>query len=218
MFFVPDNLVEITMLTRGQFEYAFCLAFDVEKQEGVTDSGFVPAETDLGSGKQLFGWLRLEGFAALAKLGFAKKLVIVGGDEKRYAGENPGVNRANVIREILIQDFDIDPSMVDAIPSTSNTGGNLAAIQQHLPSKWMIPYLVVTSFYHLPRVQCDLVDPMAICYPAEAFSLYANPGLKSDMIENLDEGELAERIVEEIQGIAHKMRGTYQPKTDEMPK
>ena len=46
------------------------LAFDIETS--AKWPFFQPAECDLGSGHRLFGDLRLEGFAALLRLGFAE--------------------------------------------------------------------------------------------------------------------------------------------------
>ena len=71
----------------------FGLAFDVIKDK-TRKSGFAPAQTDLGSGKNLFGLARLEGFAAIAKLGFAQKIVVIGGNEGRYKEVAPLINRA----------------------------------------------------------------------------------------------------------------------------
>ena len=82
-------------MTLSRFETVFGLAFDVTKSHD-TISGFQPAESDLGAGKFLFGDLRLEGFAAMMRLGFSKKLVLVGGDEGRYKDERPVINRAQV--------------------------------------------------------------------------------------------------------------------------
>jgi len=72
-------------------DVAFGLAFEVEKSHE-TKSGFKPAVTDK-SQQLLFADLRLDGFAALLRLGLANSLRIVGGNEGRYKSE--GCNRSS---------------------------------------------------------------------------------------------------------------------------
>lgn len=193
------------------------LAFDVQKTQ-YTRSGFEPAPFDLGSGKELFGALRLDGFAALLRIGFAKRLVIAGGNEGRYAGETPVINRAWAIREMLIHDFGIDPDRVESVASNSNTGGNIAAITAKF--EWVKittgEAALVTSHYHIPRADMDLRSARLLmpAYSAEAFWLLEGGGRKYHLIERLGGGPLASRIAEEIQGIADKFRGAYKPRTD----
>lgn len=198
----------------AKFDTAFCLAFDVEKKYPVNRSGFMPARRDLGADKELFGEIRLYGFASLARLGMAKKLVIVGGNEGRYKNETPPINRAWAIREMLIKDHCVPENMVEFIPSNSNTGGNLAAI-------WKVRKegdldIMVSNLYHLVRVSYDLsiADQHILCCPAEAFVLLEDEGKKASVITWLGGGPLAERIAEEAQGFAHKLKGIYQPRTD----
>ncbi len=199
---------------------AFGLAFDVEKAPD-RKSGFKPAQTDLGSGKQLFGDLRLDGFAALLQTGFAQHLVVLGGYEGGYKGELPVINRAWSIREMLVHDLGIDPNLVLSIPSASNTGGNIAAIGAKMEADTISPTdcALVSNLYHLPRAFLDLMAgnlPIPI-YAVEAFWLLEDESRKAKLIERFGGGSLAERMAEEVQGIAHKLRGTYKPRTDVKP-
>lgn len=201
-----------------KFDIAFCLSFDVQK-DNRRKSGFAPAWHDLGAKKALFGQARLEGFAALARLRIAEKLVILGGDEGRYKEESPPINRAWAIKQMLLYDFGISEGLLDFAPSNSNTGGNLAAMNACLKQTKPNENCLVSSFYHLPRIQHDLfLDRKLIpCFPAEVFILLEDESRKSLLISLLGGGLLAERIAEEIQGIAHKIKGIYQPKTDVKP-
>lgn len=196
---------------------AFGLAFDVERTSD-RKSGFKPALFDLGAGKFLFGNLRLDGFAASLKTGFAEMLVLAGGDEGRYKDEKPPVNRANAIREMLVHDCGIDPERVRALPSRSNTGGNIAVIRSFIESENLRPEDcgLVSNHYHLPRAHLDLTAsglPLRM-FSAEALWLLEDAERKNELIKRLGEGHLAERYAEEIAGIADKMRGTYEPRTD----
>jgi hypothetical protein len=196
---------------------AFGLAFDIEKAPE-RKSGFKPAQLDLGAGKELFGDLRLDGFASLLRIGFAQRLVIVGGNEGRYKNETPVINRAAAIREMLLHDYGIPSDRVTSFVSNSNTGGHIAIIGKRMEQSalgWG-DCAVVSNHYHLPRAFLDLAAgnlPIPI-YPAEAFWLLEDERRKNDLIERLGGGALAERVAEEVQGIAHKLRGTYKPRTD----
>ena len=195
---------------------AFGLAFDIEK--GPTNSGFWPAQIDLGAGKELFGDLRLEGFAALLSSDYAETLVLAGGDEGRYKNATPVINRAAAIREMLIGDFNIAPDRVLSFPSRSNTGGNIAIIKSVMTDRGLAgaDCALISNHYHIPRALLDLyaagINMRA--YPAESFLLLEDAARKNDLIERLGGGPLAERCAEEIQGIADKIRGTYKPRTD----
>lgn len=203
------------------------LAFDIER-DSRRKSGFRPAETDLGSNRALFAELRLEGFAAALATGFAEKLIIAGGDESRYKsetvtidGEERPINRAWAIREMLIHDCGIDPSRVEAFSSRSNTGGNIAIFRSVIEGGHIGPSHcgLVTNHYHLPRASMDLVvnDLRMPLFAAEALILVGRPDCKDLIVHNLGGGPLAERIGEELAGIADKIRGTYAPRTDVAP-
>lgn len=194
---------------------AFGLAFDIEKAP--TKSGYRPAALDLGAGKELFGNIRLKGFASLLRIGFAEQIVVIGGNEGRYKGETPTINRAAAIAEMLIHDCDIDRYRVRSIPSNSNTGGNIAAMKEYMrDARADRKYGVVSNHYHLPRAFLDLsaAGLHLPLFAAEAFLFLEQPDKKNDIIAELGEGPLAERCAEEMQGIADKIRGTYKPRTD----
>ncbi len=195
--------------------HGFGLAFDIERTSA-TKSGFHPAPFDMGAGKELFGDLRLRGFAAMLHLNAVETLTIVGGDEGRYKHENPTINRAEAIRAMLVEDFGIDTSRVYAVASKSNTLGNVGIIRERSRSS---DDIVVSNLYHLPRAAMDLAAHglQVRCIAAEAFLLIADRSCKDAIIESLGGGPLAERYAEEAQGIADKIIGTYQSRTDATP-
>lgn len=195
----------------------FGLAFDVEK-DPLRPSGFKPAAIDLGSGKAMFGEARLEGFAALLRAGFAKRLIIVGGDEGRYRGEVPVINRAWAIRQMLVNDCGIREELVGSFASNSNTGGNITIIKRELEASGLTPDdVVVTSHYHVPRA-AQMMAKEGLVLPvisAEAFVLLEGIVTKEELVNrHFGGGPLAERLGEEIQGMADLIRGTYVPRTD----
>lgn len=199
---------------------AFGLAFDVEKAPE-RKSGFKPAQFDLGAGKELFGDLRLDGFAAALNIGFADVLVLAGGDEGRYKGETPVINRAWAIREMLVHDYGIDPQRIQSFASKSNTLGNVGIIRDFIAehTQTLDECGLLTNLYHLPRAHMDVVahDVPLRLFAAEALYLLEEPDRKNDLVRRLGEGPMAERMAEEIAGIADKIRGSYQSKTDVAP-
>jgi len=197
------------------FDTVFGLAFDIEK-DPTNASGFKPALMDLGAGLELFGELRLWGFASLLLGGYARKLIVVGGNEGRYKDERPVINRAEAIRQMLIHDHGVLPDKVEAIPSASNTGGNIAIIKKRGRGR----FAVVSNHYHLPRAAMDMTAAgiTAPLIPAESFWLLEDRSHKDMLIDLLDGGPLAQRVAEEIQGIADKLGGTYAPRTDVAPR
>src|SRR3989344_6781703 len=91
-------------------ESVFCLGFFIEKADE-RKSGFKPADQDEGG--KLYCDLRMEGVAALLRIGFAKKVVVLGGNEKRITTTN--IRRGRAIQKMLIDDFGADPDRVEAI-------------------------------------------------------------------------------------------------------
>jgi hypothetical protein len=198
----------------------FGLAFDIEKDAG-RKSGFKPASIDLGIGKELFGDVRLDGFAAALTTGFADELVLAGGDEGRYKGETQVINRAWAIREMLIHDCGIDAERIKSFASKSNTLGNVGIIRDFIAmnGRSLDECGLMTNLYHLPRAHMDIVahDVPLRLFAAEALYLIEQPDRKNDLVARLGEGPMAERMVEEIAGIADKIRGSYQSRTDAAP-
>ena len=192
----------------------FGLAFDIQRTNN-TVSGYEPAKYDMGGIQELFGGLRLAGFAAMVRIGAVDKLTIVGGDEGRYKNDNP-INRAVAIRLMLIHDFGIDPQRVDAVPSKSNTLGNVGIIRERSASR---DDIVTTSLYHIPRAAMDIAAAglSLQMIAAEAYMLLEDRSTKDRIIHELGGNALAMRCAEEIQGIADKLDGIYQSRTDATP-
>lgn len=192
----------------------FGLAFDIERTSD-TRSGYKPAKYDMGGVQELFGELRLDGFAKALRLGIVDKLTVVGGDEGRYKNDNP-INRAVAIREMLIHDHGIDPALVDAVPSKSNTLGNVGIIKERSTSD---DDVVISSLYHIPRAAMDIAaEGLKLkMMAAEAYMLLEDPKAKQTIIKALGGNPLAMRYAEEAQGMADKVRGTYKSRTDVTP-
>jgi hypothetical protein len=216
---------EVAMTGRQSFTAVLGLAFDVEKAS--SPSGFKPARFDQGAQKELFADVRLLGFAAALKSGLAQRIIIAGGDEGRYKGEEPVINRAEAIRLMLIRDHGIDPELVTAYASRSNTGGNIAIFAEKIVAsrQAISSFALMSNLYHLPRAMVDLAAAgfsEVIPVPAEAAILFQHPKdqidpVKSEIIRMLGEGPLAERVAEEAAGIADKLRGSYEARTDTEP-
>ncbi len=190
----------------------FGLGFDIEKS-AETKSGFRPAQEDFGTQKALFGDLRLEGYAALLRLGFAEELVVIGSPEHRYEHEDNVPNRAVVIRHMLINDYGIQPSRIRTLPSESSTWDNLTVLEKIYRASDMKQEqcAVVTNHYHIPRVQIDLLNlgmPL-LTIPAEVFILLEKPERREKLYNELGGCSLADRVIQELSGIADKIAGQY---------
>ncbi len=168
----------------------------------------------MGGIQELFGGLRLSGFAAALRTGAIEKLTVVGGDEGRYKNDNP-INRAVAIRLMLIHDFGIDPEQVDAMASNSNTLGNVDIIR----AQSVDGDIVITSHYHIPRAAMDIAAAgmSRAMISAEAFLMLEDPAYKDRIIEELDGNSLAMRCGEEIQRMRDKLKGPYRSRTDAKP-
>lgn len=202
-----------------QYDLVFGLAFDVALSEHGYNplSGFMPAERCLSAGMPLYGDLRLQAFKEAAESGFAHKLLLVGGDEKRP--ECDGINRAEAIHRMLIRDLDVYHSRVEWKSSVGHTAGNVEVITKVIEERRLVSgaYAVMSNHYHVPRIILDFAlagIPMPVI-SAEAVWLAASISddqfarRKQLLLRKFGNGEFVERVVEEIQGIAHKIRGQY---------
>lgn len=201
----------------------FGLGFDVEATL-TTKSGVQPVQIDARSGKDFFGDLRLRGFAALLRLGFTQNLVLVSGMDFLYNAPEPGtlIHEAELIRNMLVEDYGIDQTRIFYIKSDPNTAGNIGAIKSKMTDNGLVPSecAVVSNHYHVPRAWLDLHfgDLRLPMYPAEAFLLVADSDCAGEMIARFGGGPLAERVVQEIRGVADKIKGTYKTLNELTPK
>lgn len=189
---------------------AFGLAFDIEKTSD-TASGFMPADIDLGGGEKLFADLRLDGFAALMRLNFAEKIIIVGGMEGRYREEK--IPRAWAICQMLEKDCGIAAERLEWRVSGSNTGGNVQIITNS--SGRTFP-TVITSHYHVGRTLRLFreVGHWADIISAEAFWVLEDLERKDAVAERLGGGSAARRDAIEVRGVAQLLEKTYVARTD----
>ena len=191
-------------------EIVFGLAFDIEKDKD-TKSRYRPAQRDLASNKELFAHIRLEAFANLLRHKVTSKLIVVGGNEQRYGKEISPINRGWAICEMLIHDFNINPEQVGYLVSTGNTAGNITAIKKYVKKNKISKYFIVSNFYHLPRINAELIlrKSPTITLPAESFWLLDKSNSVKKLATLLGNGSLAQRIVKESQGIIQKISRTY---------
>lgn len=178
-------------------------------------SGYKPRDADFGG--ELFCDLRVEGFAALLRIDFAKQLVLTGANETYL--EAPAFNRGWATRQMLIEDFGSDPAHIlymECPPHLVGTTANATAIAGWLEETGSNPQTcaVVSSHYHLPRTSLILaaVGIQLPLYPAEAFLLVENMERKNEIVSRLGGGAFAKRTGEELQGIAHIINETYMPR------
>lgn len=187
------------------FDIAYGLAFNVERAE--TKSGFKPKYSGSAEDSLYFD-LRLMGFASLLELGFAKRLYIVGGDER--LSENDVVNRAFAITQMLIRDYGVSGDAVEYLVSTPSTEGNIGAIAEHSKHSGL-GAAIVTNNYHIPRA---LIFSFAYgihlpMYPAEAFLLATGLRTLEDLEKVFGDTLFAKRCVSGIKGISDALLGQY---------
>lgn len=196
------------------FDRAYGLAVRVQK-EFSRPSGYKPAVYG-EDGEMIFGELRLRGFAAALRLGFAKSLVIVGGSEVLSQGE-PSTSRAWAIHKMMVNDHSVDSERVTyATCDKSNTEGNVWYIRNDVNFyRHQNPWnhcAVITSYYHIPRARMmlDAQNMWIPVFPAEAFLLLEDEergkgALWEHFAKKLTD-PLAGRMMLEIQGCAALLR------------
>ncbi len=208
-------------------------AFDIEKTDDPQrPSGFKPAEVHLGSIElnPLYAQPRLEGLAAMLRLGFCRMLVIPGKDERRYKdetividGKPPKYWQGWVIREMLIHDLSADPSKIHWLPSTGTTGNAAIAFcefarWEHLSiEEGKVEF--VTSWYHCTRAGRIALRSAGLppfLTPAEAFTLAeaeldGTRDAAEQRLRSFGGHYLDPRVIQEIRGIAMFLLGKDQP-------
>ena len=210
-------------------------AFDIEKTANPErPSGFKPAGDHLGSIEQnpIYAQPRIEGFAAMLRLGFCRMLVIPGKDERRYKGETIVIDgkpsklwQGWVIREMLIHDLGADPSKIHWLPSTGTTGNAAIAFlefarREHLSiEEGEVEF--VTSWYHCPRAGRIALRSAGLppfLTPAEAFTLAeaeldGNREAAEQRLRSFGGHFTDSRVIQEIRGVALFLLGKDRPQT-----
>lgn len=190
-------------------DVAFVLTAEVEKDPS-TASGYRCAAEQMTQGGQLYGEARYRGVAAMTRLGFAKRVIIVGGQEMRYPEEN--ITRSLAFKAILEEDMGA-VGTIDAALSTAaaTTMTSLEVMRSEMARNPTVNYVVVTSYYHAPRTQAQLFwkEVLLPVYPAEAFILAECVGYKEPLIEEFGGGPFANRVCNEISGVADLLMGRY---------
>ncbi len=206
-------------------------AFDIEKASE-RKSGFRPAKEHLGSENPnpMYADPRLEGYAAMLRLGYTEQLIIPGKDERRYKSELVDIDgqpspiwQGWTIREMLVKDFGCDGTCIRWVSSTGTTMNAALAIQE-LAEKEKMEFgwgktEFATSYYHCirtGRVSLQSIGLPSYLTPAEAFTV-----AEAIILDKAQEAEdrlrsfgghfTDERIINEIRGIAHHLLGRYEP-------
>lgn len=211
------------------------LSFNVARSSE-TLSGYQPSFLS-PDGLPLYGSLRLQGFAAAFKAGFADRIVLFGGTEVFSDGYR--IARPQAIKEMLVHDLLIPEEVIDTCESSPNSKGNVAAIEAYLldPARdGRDTYSVVTNHYHIPRVHWELHNAGLVnigLMPAEAILIFAvlKKGVDAEnardlllpqwigsngFFEGYDQGQVLpylERVWMECKGIAQLHHGSYQAGT-----
>src|SRR3989344_298487 len=207
-------------------------AFDIERDPNTT-SKFKPADEHLGSENPnpLYATPRLEGYAAMLRLGFTRHLLIPGKDERRYKGETVEIDgkpsplwQGLIIRKMLIEDYGIKGVPIEWIPSTGSTRDAAIAAAIELRRRNIVVaegrVEFVTSWYHVDRPSHHLREAglLPLITSAETFPI-AEAILKGERNEALDHLRsfgghyLDQRVRDEIGGTAELLLGTYERKT-----
>lgn len=189
---------------------AFGLTCNVVRAD--TPSGFLPARVHPTSGEELFGEARIAGFAAMLRMGYVQNVVLLGGED---AGG--GFHESQAIRDILMKEHGVDGSRIIALVSGYGTAEAVDYVAREASRSNAV---VVSSFYHLPRIRKLLELRRAYFVPCmEAEALFLLEGGKEqeqaraqELLRMFGGGSYARRTVSEIVGIAHLGAGTYAPK------
>lgn len=194
---------------------AFCMTAEVEKST-TTASGYRCAEiqyTTLGKlDLKLFGEERFRGIAAMTRLGYAERVVIIGGREDRYLDEN--VSRSLAFKAILEHDFGAVGEIVGHVQSgTTMSADAYEVVRQAIGGDDPANYAVVSSKYHCKRIEDQMEEKGLLGVPrraAEVFSLIEDSSYEHVLLQRFGGGDYAHREVMELMGIAAVLTGTYQ--------
>ncbi len=161
----------------------------------------------------LFGELRFRGIAAMTRLGFADRIVIIGGKEDRYPDEH--ISRSEAFKAILEKDFGAAGEIVAHTQSGTTTSMDAYSVMEREMGGFAPEnYALVSSKYHLARLEAQMSGLYVRHiprWPAEAFLLVEDPDRFQSMLEAFGEGDLAFRDMLELRGIASVLTGTYKP-------
>lgn len=209
---MPNNIPNVPM----HFSRAFCFGFPVEKTS-TTKSGWKPI---YGDKQPLFADLRITGWAAALQTGQVDILHPLGYFEDRYPEEK--ILRPEVQKLILVNDYGVDPAMVEPMQTEANTWDHLVVMKQVMKEQRIGPRecVIITNHYHDVRsslfaLMADL--PGIWVFPAEAFLLEAGVRSRDDLVREFGGGDYAKTVVAEIGGIADILGGRYQIKPSGTP-
>ncbi len=189
---------------------------EVEKCE-TTASGFRCADIQWSTRSEaqpakLFAELRFRGVAAMTRLGFADRVMIIGGVEDRYPGEN--ISRSEAFKAILEKDFVAVGEIVAHQQSgTTMTANAFAVMESGIGTGLPENHAVISSKYDLARIDAQMSGLYLRHiqrWPAEAFSLVEDPSRFDAMCVAFGGGPLAFREMLELRGIAAILTGSYQ--------
>jgi len=218
-----------------QFAVAFMMACDVERRPQrkgeKAHSGWQPAKRHFGSGteahpegKLLYGLERMLGMRALISMKGAKRIVIPGKVEQRYADECIWIDgfesepwQGYILRKILTEDLGVDSRLVEWIKSDAGSIEAIRAILTYVRDHGLQykDIVIVTNAYHFERVYHILQDERAYevrILSAETLLLMEseeNAKLLADVYKGPN---LLARMLDEWGGAGALLKRAYSPR------
>ncbi len=206
-------------MSKPQYSAVFLMGFEVA-QNPDTESGYGFASADAKGRRDLLGDIRLVAAAALYNNNCVERIITTG----MVQIPPPHLNSAEVIREMLVDDFDIPREAVDVLAEDGkNTGGAVFQIKECIRVCGLSPRecVVLTNHYHYPRTR-EMLDAAELrllpVRAAEAVLIGLNSKFKGPFSDDavnwvnrrLRECDLANLLMKEFQGLAALWAGTYQ--------
>lgn len=193
------------------YQVVFVLGSEIERRE--PEQKWVPAEVDK-RGRALGGEWRVRAAAQLIQEQQTNKIVFVGGAAVKETG-NPDTDllRPTVMRDCLINDYQVVPEKVYSEKTPPSTAGNVLGVYHYIarhPELHVEGCAFLTNFYHIPRAMRFFQHYGLNLKPIIAESLFAkNPEELKKIKEFYVSSEMWERIQSELEGAYDWEVGNY---------
>jgi len=182
------------MSKKNHYKVVFILGAAIEKD---ANGNFVMAKSDIGG--PLLGEWRLRAAQKLWKMEMVDKFVIVSHIQK-----NLNVWRCEVMRDILVKKYEMDPSVLVARrQKEDSTDGNAKEILEYLEEKSvkMEDCAFLTNFYHIPRACIILQEKNLILKPIAAESFFVDEEVEIRKDYGQIELTFFDRLIKELKGM-----------------
>lgn len=179
-------------------------------EDPTTKSGYGRAAHDAKGRGDMLTDIRIRAAAALYDHGCVEHIVTTG----MLQIPPPHLDTPGIIREILIKDFGLPDSAVEALPTSQTTMSAIRQIKEALGVRNIQPEecAAITSFYHTPRTREMLNEAGLYALPtlaAEAMLVALEPTTAVWVEQRLRECDLTNLVVGESRGLAALWRGEY---------